>query len=250
MVLYFKQVMWQKCNKIGFEPVLQVSDVSPEMTTKAIRCKYRGRGFSLVELLAVMAVIAVMSALLVPSIAGFSSSAGRRGAVTTVMNVFEQARVAALESGRSVYVVFSRPDYPDQDAVMVVRETEDGTGQYEPLSRWIKLPKGVLLHSPAVGDSVLSATNPSTLVFDPARLPVAPPSSASAGLKVMIFNDQGALAFPTAKVNRKLIISEGIRGAGGTEAIISDKKQSSGGFEIISIAQYTGRAQLDVTTLH
>ena len=205
-------------------------------------------GFSLIELLAVMAVIIVMMGMLLPSISGFNSTAGRRGAVNTVMNTFEQARVAALEAGRPVYVVFARPNFPDQDAIMVLRETEDGTGPYEQLCQWRKLPKGVLLHSPTAGNNLLKAGQTGS-DFTPARFPANSPVPKGE-LGLLVFNEQGAVTFPTGdKSLRKLILSEGVRGAGGTEALISDKKQAAGGFEIISIAQYTGRAQLDVTTV-
>jgi len=41
-----------------------------------------------------------------------------------------------------------------------------------------------------------------------------------------------------------------VRGSGGTEALISQKKDASGGFEIISLRRYTGRASLEVSTLN
>jgi prepilin-type N-terminal cleavage/methylation domain-containing protein len=206
-------------------------------------------GFSLIELLTVVAIIAIMMSLLAPAISGFSSTAGRRGAVNSLMNTFEQARVAALESGRTVYVLFARPDFPEQDAVMVVRETDTGTGDYEVLSRWRKLPKGVLLHDPSVVDSLLKK-NISDSGFDTTRLNVPKLGNLNpTDLKVLAFNDQGAITFPVGKAFRKIILSEGVRGQGGTEALISTRKASAGGFEIISLAQYTGRAQLDVSTL-
>lgn len=196
-----------------------------------------------------MAVIAVMVGMLLPSISGFNSTAGRRGAVNTVMNTLEQARVAALEAGRPVYVVFATPNFPDQDALMVLRETEDGTGPYEQLCQWRKLPKGVLLHSPTAGNNLLKAGQNGS-GFAPSRFPAARSPVAPSALGVLVFNEQGAVTFPKGdKTLRKLILSEGVRGDGGTEALISGKKQSAGGFEIISIAQYTGRAQLDVSTV-
>jgi prepilin-type N-terminal cleavage/methylation domain-containing protein len=207
------------------------------------------KGFSLIELLVVVAVIAIMVSMMLPAISGFSSTAGRRGAVTTVMNTFEQSRVAALESGRQVYVLFWRRIFPEPDAIMVLRETEDGTGTYEQLTQWIKLPKNILLHQPTVGSSLLSIDPAS--VFDSARMPKAPIVQTGESLNVLAFNETGGVAFPTTKANRKLIISEGIRGDGGTEALLSTKKQaqSAGGFEIISLSRYTGRAQLDISTV-
>jgi hypothetical protein len=46
-----------------------------------------------------------------------------------------------------------------------------------------------------------------------------------------------------------LIVSEGVRGSGGTEAMISSRKEEAGGFEIITLRRYTGRASLETTTL-
>jgi len=209
------------------------------------------KAFSLIELLVVMAVISLMVALMLPAISGFSGSAGRRGAVNTVMNTFEQARVAALESGRTVYVVFWRRVFPEADALMVLRETEDGTGTYEQMSKWIKLPKNILLHQPAAGQSMLSIDPASVLTTG--RMPRPVTLTAGESLNVLAFNESGGVAFPTGKPNRKLIISEGIRGDGGTEALLSSKKQDQsvpgGGFEIISVSRYTGRSQLDITTI-
>lgn len=200
------------------------------------------------ELLAVMAIIAVMVSLMLPSISGFSSTAGRRGAVNTLMNVMEQARVKALETGGTVHVVFWRRSFPEADSVQVVSEPTDSSQSYVALCKWIKLPKGVLLHQPLSGQSILSAAAPAN-VFDPARLPKPFALGTGESVNILSFNETGVVSFPTSKPYRKLIVSEGVRDAGGSEALISQNKQNSGGFEIISISPYTGRAQLDVSTI-
>lgn len=209
------------------------------------------KAFSLVELLVVMAVISLMVAMLLPAISGFSGSAGRKGAVNTVMTTFEQARVVALESGRTVYVVFWRRLFPESDALMVLRDTETGTGTYEPMSQWIKLPKNILLHQPVAGQSMLSIDPAS--IFNTGRMPRPITLAAGESLNVLAFNESGGVAFPPGKPYRKLIICEGVRGENGTEALLSSKKQgqsaAGGGFEIISVSRYTGRSQLDITTL-
>lgn len=220
---------------------------SHAMNTKPVPSRKAG-GFSLIELLSVVAVIALMMSLIAPAVSGFSSTAGRRGAVNTLMNTFEQARVKALESGATVYVVFWRRVFPEHDSVMVVSEPQDPTNPYNSLTRWIKLPKGILLHQPALGQSLLSATVPAN-IFDPSRMPNSFTLGSGEFINILAFNETGVVGFPTSKPYRKLIVSEGVRGAGGTEALISQKKQTSGGFEIISISPYTGRAQLDVTTI-
>jgi len=207
------------------------------------------KAFSLIELLVVIAVIAIMVAMMLPAISGFSGSAGRRGAVNTVMNTFEQARVAALESGRTVYVVFWRRVFPEADALMVLRETEDTSSPdwtYEQMSKWIKLPNKILLHQPAAGPSLLSVDISASLFEQPHM--INPPALVPGEfLNVLAFNETGGVEFPIGKSNRKLIISEGVRDANGAEALIGTK--GVGGFEIISLSRYTGRSQLDITTL-
>ncbi len=195
--------------------------------------------------------MAIMLTMLLPSITGFSSTAGRRGAVTTLMNTFEQSRVAALEAGRPVYVVFRRRTFPEPDAIMVFRQPEDTTvadWKYEQLTKWIKLPKTILLHKPGAGESMVSDNLLATDEFDVSRVP-NPPLLASDDrpLKVLTFNEAGGISFPSDKAYRKLIIAEGVRDSSGTETLVGTR--GSGGFEIISLSRYTGRSQLDVTTV-
>jgi prepilin-type N-terminal cleavage/methylation domain-containing protein len=224
--------------------------ISPAKTRTA-RPHPRG-AFTLIELIAVLAIIAIMLALLAPAVGNFQSTAGRNGAVNILMNTMEQARVAALESGRNVYVVFHRRIFPEQDEIMVLRDADPATGKtnYDQLTKWIKLPKGVLLHN-IEGKSVdiLSAT-PDTAVFDGAKMPAQPKLQSGEDINVLVFNGYGAISFPPPPSPQlMLIVSEGVRGTGGTEAIISTNKEKAGGYEIISFRRYTGRASLEVTTL-
>jgi type II secretory pathway pseudopilin PulG len=202
-------------------------------------------------MLVVVAIIAVMMSLLVPAIGGFTNTAGRRGAVNVVMNTLEQARVAALESGRPVHVLFLQRSFPEMDAIMVIREPEDPTANYERLTRWMKLPKGVLFHSPSTTD-LLSQTPPGT--FSISRVEQMPTLNSGAGEKVSLltFNESGGLEYPSqsSAASRQIFLSEGVRSANGSESTISARKKdqgSGGGFEVISISRYTGRVQLDIT---
>ena len=216
------------------------------------RSSGRCHGFSLLEMLVVVAIIAVMMSLLVPAIGGFTNTAGRRGAVNVVMNTLEQARVAALESGRPVHVLFLQRSFPEMDAIMVIREPEDSTAPYyERLTRWMKLPKGVLFHSPSTTD-LLSQTPPGT--FSISRVEQMPTLNSGAGEKVSLltFNESGGLEYPSqsSAASRQIFLSEGVRSANGSESTISARKKdqgSGGGFEVISISRYTGRVQLDIT---
>lgn len=215
-------------------------------------CSTRHKGFSLVEMLAVMAIIAIMTALLAPAVNSATSTAGRNGAVNILMNTMEQARVAALESGRPVYVVFYRRIFPEQDAIMVLRDPDltSTKTDYEQLTHWIKLPKGVLLHT--VGnDNILLDTlklPQSSSGFDLSKSPALSKLNLQSGenLNVLKFNPYGAVAFPSTKL--MLIVGEGVRGNGGSVALF--RKGNTGGFEIISLRRYTGRASLEVSTVN
>lgn len=215
------------------------------------------RAFSLVEMIAVMAIVVIMLALLTPAVSSFTSTAGRTGAVNILMNTAEQARVAALESGRTVYVVFNRRIFPEQDEIAVLREPDpeapaSAGDSYEALTRWIKLPKGVLLHSlnkPGLDIlSVAPTSGGSGTKFDPSRSPLPLNRRAGEEYNVLAFNGYGGISFPNS-AKLMLFVSEGVRGEGGNEALISANKERAGGFEIISFRRYTGRASLEVTTL-
>ena len=209
-------------------------------------------GFSLLELLVVIAVMAVMMALILPAISGFSSTAGRRGAVNILMGTFEQARVAALESGRPVHVLLYRRNFPEPDAVMVVRDPEDGlpTSPLERLTKWTKLPRGVLLHDPGASN-ILSQTPPDGTFL--ARISPTPQPASGETINLVTFNEAGGVDFPSGSSPnaRKLFLSEGFRGTGGNEQMISNRKKTQGlggGFEVISLSRFTGRVQLDIST--
>jgi prepilin-type N-terminal cleavage/methylation domain-containing protein len=242
------------CANIVTRSSLRGAGGSGRLTSKAMKThpvkSRKISGFSLVEVLAVMAVVAVMMSLLVPAIQGFSDTAGRRGAVSTVMNTLEQARVAALESGSDVFVVICRQATPNEDRMMVLRETETGIGKYDQLTKWVKLPKGIIFFDPTSGPaSILDA---GVGGFDRSRSPVAIPEDSTLptnkGLVAVKFNGSGQVAFPTTG-KLWLHISEGVRDMSGAEARVDGKVANALPFEIITMAKYTGRAQLDVTQL-
>ncbi len=208
----------------------------------------RAGAFSLLELLAAVALMALLTSLALPAVSGFLSVAGRRGAATTIMSTFEQARVAAIEAGRPVHVIFCRRSFPEPDAVMVVREPEETSNPLEPLTQWIRLPKGVLLHDPG---SVNILSQPTLAADFIKRLSSPVPSAPGEKLNLVTFNSSGGVDYPSGGgPSRQLYLSEGVRGAGGNESVISNQKMRQcpgGGFEVISLSRYTGRAQFDTT---
>ncbi|MDD5199665.1 MAG: type II secretion system protein [Terrimicrobiaceae bacterium] len=221
--------------------------------------------FSLVEMIAVVAIIVIMVSLLGPAISSFSSTAGRKGAVNILMNTLEQARAAALEKNCDVSVLLWQREYPSRDAIMVIREPSpwivDAKGAAEtnliPLTKWIQLPEGVLLHKPTKGATVFSSGNAASILSDEfSQIPnggggAAPPHDDH--VAIVKFNSTGAIVAPSDPANARIVITEGVRGVGGTEAVLAGRKEQQntpgGGFDVITLARFTGRPRLDVTTL-
>ena len=207
------------------------------------------RAFSLLELLAVTAILALIAGLLAPALQGLTSPAGRKGAVTIVMNTLEQARVSAIETGREVVVVFwkkngtdgSQPD--EQDAMLILRKNDSEA--WEPITRWIKLPRGVLFHGEDAESKILYDASGLEAVCD-TSIDSLPGNPSKNTLGAVHFSPTGAVQLPSTSNGLRIALTEGQRGADQTLIV---NKQKDGGHEIISLARYTGRATLDVSML-
>jgi prepilin-type N-terminal cleavage/methylation domain-containing protein len=96
-------------------------------------------GFSLVELMVVVALMAVMAALAIPATARYRSRSHAREHAERVMGVLQEARGQAIQFGQPVLVVFDNPhpwdasasefpvghDFPDGVFARVVRSTNN-----------------------------------------------------------------------------------------------------------------------------
>jgi type II secretory pathway pseudopilin PulG len=231
--------------------------IQPNRSSK--RAAHDARGaFSLVELIAVIAIIVIMTGLLVPAVKSFTSTAGRKGAVNILMNTFEQARTAALESGANVYVVLWKRQFPDKDCLIVMREATEWDPQMKgkpvpdddkitliPISRYLPMPEGVLLFDGKGKNVFKAASLDGDLLSQLPKTKDEAPKSSEIGY--VQFSPNGTIQHPSDSKDCKLFISEGVRGAGGTEALIGSRKEKHGGFEVISFRRFTGRASVDVS---
>jgi len=211
----------------------------------------RAKGFSLLEVLLVISVIAVMMSLMLPAVAGFSSTAGRRGAVNIFMNTLEQARVAALESGQNVYVGFADGDFPVVDmqysAFIVFRDATDeekaanANRSYVVLKKWTKLPKNIAFKTVSSSLVGASKTTFSRLSNELGQ------SFSDEQFPCVAFNSSGAVDQPAT--NLRVFLYEGYYAEGRDNHTRNKTTQEStaGLFEQISLSRYTGRAQLDIT---
>jgi prepilin-type N-terminal cleavage/methylation domain-containing protein len=209
-------------------------------------CRIEARtGFSLVELLVVVAVVMLMAALLYSTLPSFLNSAGRRGAANVLLNTLEHARIAALESGQNVYVGFADRDFPVGDmryaSFIVFRETSDderasGAGNYIVLKQWTKLPKNVAFKR--IAGSLVPDSGGQTF---PGLNAVLPAGRHDETFPSLAFNSSGAVDGSSNPI--QLFLYEGYY---ADEQDVQTRRGSDV-FEKISLFRYTGRAQLDVT---
>lgn len=233
---------------------------------KTIRCKYLSSGFSLIELVVVIAILVIMMSLLIPAIGGFSSTFGRRGAVNILMNTFEQARVAALESGQTVYVGFANDQLPSskQDmyysSFIVFRDATDeerdpnGDGNtsdgqfYTVIKKWTPLPKNISFKR--VNNSLVPLTG-GNLSINYTNLNKALPASfqLSGDIPGIAFNSAGTIEGGSNPL--QLFLYEGyfLNNQDNFTRNNAVQQSAAGLFEKITFSRYTGRAQLDITTL-
>jgi prepilin-type N-terminal cleavage/methylation domain-containing protein len=165
--------------------------------------------FTLIEMLIVIALVALLSALLVPSLQGLFGVAGRRGGANALSAALEQARLSAVENGTSAYVGFATAS-TNQDAkynaviVFRARRDDESGAAFVPLSRWLRLPIGVHLQ-PA---SILSAatTSVSSLTGVLPRLG----TEQLASVPAIEFDRFGRLKNQGSANSRVLVVGEGV----------------------------------------
>jgi len=99
----------------------------------------KSRGFSILELLVVLAVIAVVSAIVTPNFISWRNNAKMRGAVDNLMGDLEMAKIRAVKENNFVAVLFNPTGY----RVFVDKANPWVQDADERLLRVRKLPAGV-----------------------------------------------------------------------------------------------------------
>jgi type II secretory pathway pseudopilin PulG len=189
----------------------------------------------LVELMAVVGVMALLAVVAAPALRGLAGSGGRKQAVGQIMGAMELARNTALSTGTNAAVVipdnsFPRTNYAFRSLAVVAWNPTNPAAVPTMVGGWISLPEGVAIAPNSV--SALSKSNV-TLILPPAQ-------STTASQPVIVFQGDGGLLdsgmgnFPT----NGLAVLEGV--VTGTSV---DRQGRTNRVETITLSPYTGRAR-------
>lgn len=192
------------------------------------------RGFSLVELMAVVGIMALLAVVGVPALKGLTGSGGRKQAMSQLLGALEVARNTAISSGTNAAVIFPDSSFSLGDAykyrsmaVVAWNPTNPATPG-NMVGSWIALPQGISFF-PASISALPNAPNVS--------LRILTSSAAAAAYKGVVFQSDGALAegfssFPT----------NGIAFFEGTVSGTTPNTNSRiTNFETVKLTRYTGR---------
>lgn len=128
------------------------------------------RGFSLIELLAVIGIIILLAALTIPAIGGMMEGMRVRQAGERLVDEFNHARASALARNEPAEVCFLRMPDPSGGAAAyrAIRTRlirSDGTAYW--ISQTRRFPTGIILADSAARSSILGSQTPETIADVP-----------------------------------------------------------------------------------
>jgi len=175
------------------------------------------KGFSLLELLAVLGLLGLLTALSFPAWRTFLDSGARRTGEALVMEALEHARGEAISSGREVWLVLRHDGEKTRDAFRIVARSGVETVS---LGGWTPLPAGITFHT---GSHAIPDARPPRGILETAGNP--PGGNESFG--AMMFLRSGSIGWPKPG-----------------ECSLCIPLDSKNGTRVVSLSRGTGRASI------
>jgi prepilin-type N-terminal cleavage/methylation domain-containing protein len=213
--------------------------------------------FTLLELLVVMAIIAVLFVALKPVVNSLSKSSGRKGAINSLTSTIEQARSLALTDARNTYVVFAAllpgsatpgmiQDYSFR-SYAIFEDNASGAGTVQ-ITKWQRLPIGISFRSVneppdangnSIGTCLTSTSNTTTAPFS------FPPLGSTSTLTCpyIEFDATGGVVQPATASPMRIIVFEGKVDTSANEMPTARESSGDPVRDEIQIERFTGRTK-------
>jgi prepilin-type N-terminal cleavage/methylation domain-containing protein len=195
------------------------------------------RGFTLVEMLAVLAIIALLVVAALPSLTGLAKSSSLQAGTRGVMNTLGLARQYAINQRTATRLIFpcqatgAVPEMQYRSYALVL--SNRATGAWEYLSKWEELPTGVVFlggNTPG-GLDYLAAQLPLVLVTMPTT------NDPSRPVACLEFTARGTAA-RSKTLPQFITLGEGFMSATNTPRLTSTNRTD------IRVHPYTGRISM------
>jgi Tfp pilus assembly protein FimT len=203
--------------------------------------------FTLLELLVVIGIIAVLLVAIVPAVNSLSKSSGRKGSMSLLLGVIEQARTLAIKDGRATYVAFAAQPtdnattisdqkiidrYFYHSAAIFEDDATDPTNPKVQVTEWKVLPTGISLRTEISFSISPDGWTSNSFAFTPAG------SGSNQIFPFLKFNSSGGVESP-APTDRQIRL----RFFEGLVTGTTEKPTSAINFdEVITISTLSGRA--------
>ena len=193
------------------------------------------RGFSLVELMAVVGIMALLAVVGVPALKGLTGSGGRKQALAQLLGAIEVARNTAIRTGTNAAVIFPDSSFANnafkyRSMAVVAWNPTNASQPATMVGPWIVFPQGISFFPKSIVNTNLPlATNVSLRIIS---------ATVQGTYPAIIFQPDGALAEDAAPIpTNGVAFFEGT--VSGTTTNMTSRMTN---FETVRLTRYTGRA--------